>query len=269
MSFAPFQSDLSYWQKQTKPLFADLLWNLPEQKSGSIVIVGGNSQGFSTPVRVAEFIKQNLPFQHVSLLLPDSLRGKVPTLSNVELLPATESGSFAKSGELNNLVAQADASLFIGDFSKNAATTIALNAAIKSSETPKPLLVTRDSVGLLSTEAKTWLERPQTFLVASMAQLQKVFQAIYYPRMVLLSQPLMPIIETLHKFTLTYPLTLVTFHQENIIVAQNGKVVTTPIENTEYSPISLWSGQLASKILALNFYNPGHALEATSAAVLY
>lgn len=269
MAFAPFQSNLSYWQKQSRPLFSDLIWNLPEQKQGNLTIVGGNSQSFSTPVRIAEFIKQNLPFAHINLLLPDALRGKIPVLSDVELLPSTESGSFAKSEQLNTFIKRSDVSLFIGDSSKNSATAVALGQAIKSDSTSSPLLITRDSVDLLATEAKTWLMRPNTFVVASMAQLQKVFQAVYYPRMILLSQPLIPVVETLHKFTLTYPTTLVTFHQENIIVAHNGKIVTTAIVDTSYSPISLWSGQLASKILALNFYNPHHALEATSAALLY
>lgn len=269
MSFAKINPDLSYWQKQSKPLFSDLIWNLPERKTGNVVVVGGNSQGFSAPVRIAEFMKKNLPFSCISLLLPDSLRGKLPTFENVELLPATESGSFAKSATLNNFISHADASLLIGDFSRNSATAIALGQAIQSATDSHPLLITRDGVELLATEAKNWLERPQTFVVASMAQIQKLFQAVYYPRMVLLSQPLIPVIETLHKFTLSYPVTLVTFHQNNIIVAHSGNIVTTALVDTSYSPISLWSGQLASKILALNFYNPSHALEATSAAVLY
>ena len=134
---------------------------------------------------------------------------------------------------------------------------------------PKPLVITRDSVDLLAPEAGRWLTRENTFVVASMIQLQKIFRAVYYPRMILLSQPLIPVLETLHKFTLTYPVTIVTFQEGNLIVAHRGQVTTTSLASTTYSPLTLWSGQLATKILALNLYNPNKPLEATTAALLY
>lgn len=283
MAFATLSSDLSYWKKQTQPLFADLIWNLPEQKTGNVTIVGGNSQNFSTVIRISEFMLQNLPFRQVSTLLPDALRGKLPPIGSLQFLPSTSSGSFAKSFQLGALITNADANLIIGDLSKNSATAIALADAItpNSDQThpnsdgtipnlsSKPLVLARDCVDLLASEGNRWLTQPNIFVVASMAQLQKLFQAIYYPRMILLSQPLLPVIETLHKFTLTYPVTIVTLHQENIIVAHAGQITTTHLAGTNYSPLSLWSGQLAAKILALNLYNPNKPLEATTAALLF
>lgn len=284
MNFAVLNSDLSYWQKQTKPLFPDLTWNIPEQKTGHLAIIGGNSQTFSTVVRISEYASKSFPFSSVKTYLPDTLRGKLPTLANLEFLPSTASGSFAKSFQLNNYISHADATLLIGDLSKNSATAIALADAIStetnSNETvpnseavhpnsPKPLVITRDSVDLLVPEAGRWLTRENIVIVASMSQLQKLFRAVYYPRMILLSQPLIPVLETLHKFTLTYPTTIVTFHQENIIVAHGGNITTTKLIDTTYSPLTLWSGQLATKILALNLYNPQQPLAATTAALLY
>ena len=38
-NFAELDHDFSYWQKQTQPLFADLIWNLPEQKTGTVTII--------------------------------------------------------------------------------------------------------------------------------------------------------------------------------------------------------------------------------------
>lgn len=294
MNFAPIDTRLPYWQKQTRPLFSDLAWNIPEQKSGHVAIVGGNSQSFSTVVRISEFLSQHFPFATVSTLLPDALRGQLPALANVDFFPSTASGSFTKSPALDDYLARVDGSLIIGDLSKNSATAVALSSAIIASSPDdrtnnssshaeqkpakehleaqniaRPIVITRDSVDLLAAEAGQLLTRSGLILVASMAQLQKLFRAIYYPRMILLSQPLLPTLETLHKFTLTYPVTLVTFHQDNIIVAQSGKLITTPIIDTEYSPLSLWSGQLAARILALNLYNPGQPLAATTAALLY
>lgn len=273
MAFANISSDLSYWRKQSQPLFDNLLWNIPEQKTGHIAVVGGNSQNFSTVVRISEFINQTFPIKTLSTVLPDALRGKLPPLPNLDFLPSTESGSFAKSRQLELAVSSPDAALIIGDLSRNSATAVALSDTIASSmpqdETlPNLLIIARDSIDLLASEAGRWLSRPNTVIIASMAQLQKLFRAIYYPRMILLSQPLIPTLETLHKFTLTYPATLLTFHQNNIIVAQGGEVSTTHLVDTDYSPISLWSGQLAARVTALNLYNPKQNFAATTAAIL-
>jgi len=277
MAFAPQSSDLSYWHKQKTPLFQDLLWNIPEQKTGRLAVIGGNSQNFSTVIRISEYAEHTFPFSHTTTILPDALRGKLPPLGNFSFLPSTISGSFAKSHQLSSTIENSDAALIIGDLSKNSATAIAITDAIcpnsnmiNESIVIKPLVLARDTVDLLANDAERWLVRPQTFVIASMAQLQKIFRAVYYPRMIMLAQPLLPTIETLHKFTLSYPkITLLTFHQENIIVAANGKISTTHIVDTDYSPISLWSGQLATNVAALNLYNPNQAFAATTAAVLY
>lgn len=289
MNFAPLNSDLSYWQKQSKSLYPDLIWNLPERKTGNLVIVGGNIQTFSTVIRISEYAAKTFPFASVKTLLPDALRGKLPTLSNLELLPSTASGSFAESFQLKTFIARADATLVIGDLSKNSATAVALadsisetsaqnspNSGLEHSNSntddtnfPKPLVLTRDSVDLLVPEAGRWLLRKNIFVVASMAQLQKLFRAVYYPRILLLSQPLLSTVETLHKFTLTYPCTIVTFQEGNIIVASNGNISTTKLVDTTYSPLTLWSGQLATNLLAFNLYNPKKPFEASTAAVLF
>lgn len=267
MAFAEIKSDLSYLQKQSRPLFPDLAWNIPEQKSGRLAIIGGNSQSFSTVIRISEYATQAFPFKTVTTILPDALRGKLPPLANLDFMPSTSSGSFARSGQLSVACANVDVCLLIGDFSKNSETAIALTNAVIHQE--NLLVITRDTVDLLSNDAEHLLERPHTFIVASMLQLQKLFRAVYYPRMILLSQPLLPIIETLHKFTLTYPVTVVTFHENHIIVAAGGDVTTTRISDTAYSPISLWSGKLATNLAAFNLYNPDRPLQATTAALLY
>jgi len=268
MAFAKINSDLSYWQKQTTPLFSDLTWNIPERKTGRVAIIGGNTQGFLNIIRLSEFMNQNFPFFALTTILPDALRGKLPNLPNIEFAISTTSGSFAQSALLQSAFETSDAVLLAGDLSKNSATAIAL-AKMINPELTTPLILARDSVDLLAPEAANWLLRPQTFVVASMLQLQKLFRSIYYPRMILLSQPLLPVLETLHKFTLTYPVTLLTFHQDNIIVAHGGNISTTHLVDTSYSPISLWSGQLAARILALNLYNPNQPFAATTAAILY
>ncbi len=257
----------SYWQKQEEPLFKDLEWNFPEQKTGTISVIGGNSQNFSTIIRTSEFIKKNFPFRTVQTILPESLRSKFPTVfPDVIFSSATPSGSFEKSELLNQAVKKSDFALVLGDLSKNATTAIAIAEAIKTSDTPT--IITRDSIDLLCPEMAELLTRDHLFLVASLAQLQKVFRAVYYPKVLLLSMPLLPVIETLHKFTISYKVTILTLHQNQIIVANNGKLITTPLEIAQYNPLSLWNGTLAAKIAAMNLWNPGKPLEATAASIL-
>lgn len=263
-------TSLDYWQKQEKPLFPDLIWNIPEQKMDIISVVGGSKQSFSSAVRTSEYLSSNFPIKTVKTILPDSLRGistSVKNLENIIFADSTITGTFAKSRILSSAVKNADFSLFIGDFSKNAETATALSEIAK--EASSPLLITRDAVDLLSSDAEKWLDNSEITILASLAQLQKLFRAIYYPKMLLLSTPLLPVLEILHKFTLSYPCKIVTFHQKQIIVATDGDISTTPIEKTNYSPISLWSGNLAANIVGMNVFNPKKPFEATTAAVLH
>ena len=130
-----------------------------------------------------------------------------------------------------------------------------------------PTVIARDGVDLVANEAEKFLLRENVTVVASMAQLQKIFRAVYYPKMLLLSQPIFPIVETLHKFTLSYPVSILTFHEGKILCARNGNVNSVEIEKTAYSPISLWSGEVAARGAVFQMFNPGRELEALVAGI--
>lgn len=259
-----------YWQKQAKPLFENLTWNIPEQKQGIITLIGGNSQNFRTVERTASHLANKFPLKSVEIVLPDSLEKKLPPLENFHFMPSTASGSFANSAQFAKFCsassnAEPTSIILLGDFSKNAETATALTELIKN--TPNPIYITRDTVDLVTEDAASWIEQGNINLIASMAQLQKLFKAIYFPKMLLLSSPLLPIVEALHKFTLSYPCTITTFHEDQIITAFNGNIVTTPLKNTKYSPISLWDGTLTVNIATMNLYSPKKPLEASAAAI--
>lgn len=273
-------TSFSYWTKQDKPLFKDLDWNIPEQKTGHVAVIGGNRQNFAPIIKISEFLVANFPIKTVETVLPDALRSMFPSgLPNLTFLPSTASGSFDRSPLLAEALQKPDFIFLAGDLTKNSITAVALAEAFKSiladpsdpdfelKDGCKKALITRDSADLLVAESEFLLSNG-VFFVVSMAQLQKIFRAVYYPRVLMLSAPLMQVIETLHKFTLTYPATITTFHEGQILVANGGKIISTPLERTEYTPVGLWGGELASKILTMNLWNPGKPLEATAAAVL-
>ncbi|MDO4978550.1 MAG: hypothetical protein Q4E47_00105 [Candidatus Saccharibacteria bacterium] len=273
---------MDYWKKLSKPTkeIQDILeWGIPEQKTGFISVIGGNSQSFSTEVRITEFLSHQ-QIKSTQLILPDALQKKIPPIPGIDFTKSTEAGSFARSKELNDFIASTDFALVLGDVSKNSETSIALSDAIRESSpltnsksdvmNDTPILLTRDAVDSTLASANDFIERKNLFYVATLSQLQKLFRSLMYPKMILLSNPLMPVIEALHKFTLSYEgVTILTFHEGQIIVANQGNIVTIPLDATSYSAISLWSGELAAKIALLNLWNPSKPIDATTSAIFW
>ena len=220
----------NYYKKQEKALFSDLEWNIPEQKQGEVVVLGGNVQNFSIVSRTVGVIATSFPVNQVTAVLPDALRGKIPSgTTGVKFLPSTDGGSFRKSAELRDALSGVDFSLIIGDLTRNAETATGVAEAVATTE--KPVMITRDAVDLLASEMANFAQK-DLIIFGSMIQMQKMLRAMYYPKMLLLSMPILPAVEVLHKFTLSYPWTIVTLHQGIVLVAYNGEVVGTPLGMT-------------------------------------
>lgn len=258
---------MDYFSKIEENFYQDLKWNLPEQKHGTVNVIGGNAQSFRTEIRTAEFLSANYPVKEVRLILPDSLKNSLPELPNTTFLPSTDSGSFSDSQELRDVFSVSDFNLVLGDLSKNSVTISAIVSACQRSG--KMTLLTRDTLdAIASDEPERTLMNENLIFFTSMAQLQKLMRSVYYPRMLQLSQSLIQVSEVLHKFTLSYPVRIVTIHNGQIVLAESGNTRAAPIEKTSYSPITIWSGELAAKIVCMNLYNPNKFLDATSCAIL-
>ena len=257
---------MDYFEKLEKNPYKDLYWNLPEKKQGAVNIVGGNAQSFRTEVKVAEYLAGNYPVEVVNTVLPESLKDKLPPVDNFKFLPVTESGSFAGEG-LVDALNTADYNLIIGDLSKNSITGRAVVSACEITE--KPVMISRDAIDLVAENGpEKLLLNEKVVIFGSLAQLQKLLRAVYYPKMLLLSQSLIQVVEVLHKFTLSYPVGIVTLHNGQILVARDGMVKAASLESSGYSPIMIWSGELAAKIVGLNLYNPHDFIGATIAAII-
>ena len=256
---------MDYFKKIDSKPSDDLLWNVPERKQGSVNIIGGNGQNFRTPVKIAEFLGEKYPVETINVVLPDALQKKLPPLPNFVFLPSTDSGSFSGEG-LDKAMNSADFNLVVGDISKNSITGQAVASALKIAE--KMTLVTRDAVDIVAENSpERVLMNENLIFFASVPQLIKLLHAVYYPKMLLQGSSLIQTAEVLHKFTLSYPVSIITFHNEQIIVATNGNVVAVPLEKTGYSALALWNGELAAKITALNLYNPNNFISSCVAAL--
>ena len=167
---------------------------------------------------------------------------------------------------IKTTIENTDFTLVIGDLSKNAITAKIFGEALESSK--KPVLLTRDAIDLIAeNKLEKLLLRENLIVFGSIPQWQKIFKAVLYPKVLTTSQSLVQLAETFHKFTLSYPVQVVTFHDGQVLICKNGKVAVVPLIQTEYSPLTIWSGELAAKIVGLNLYNPDKFIEATIASL--
>lgn len=259
---------MTYWQKQTAdtPLFPDVEWNRPERRdlAGKLGIIGGSSLSFAAAAESYKIAKETGAGE-VRVLLPDALRSKIPaSMVDVTFGATTPSGGLAADAKIDvaALQAWADVLLLCGDAGKNSQTAILYEELVASCE--RPIVLTRDAVDLLQNSAPIVLGNPNVALVLSFSQLQRLFRAVYYPKMLAFSMQLAQFVETLHKFTVTYPVTIVTLHAEQLIIARSGDVITQHWTD----PMRIWRGHTAAKVASYLLWTPQAPLRAVAASVL-
>lgn len=257
----------SYWKKQTdsKPLYPDIEWNKPEQRAlaGRLGIIGGNKLGFAG-VGEAYAAAQEAGVGDIRVLLPDVLRKTIPaSMTDVQFAATNPSGSLARdaSTEMMVLGQWAQGVLMVGDAGRNSETAILYEDFLK--DYTGPLTITRDAIDLVKNSGATLVERPDTLLVLSFAQLQKLFQSVYYPKILTFSMQLAQLVDALHKFTITYQVSIMVLHNERLIVTHNGIVTTTEWGN----PMAIWRGHTATRAACYWLWNPKTPLEAATASL--
>lgn len=260
--------DYSFWHKQTttNPLYPDIEWNRPENRShaGKLGIIGGNKLGFAG-VADAYDTAQKAGVGQVRVLLPDILKRTIPTtITDAIFGPTNPSGSLTKDAiaEMTSLGAWADGVLLIGDAGRSSETAILYEQFLDTYD--GKLIVTRDAVDLIKNSSQAIVSRPDTLLIVSFAQLQKLFQSVYYPKVLTFSMQLTNLVDALHKFTVTYPISIAVLHKETFVIAHGGEVVTMQWEN----PLAIWRGTTAAKAAAYWLWNPTKPLEATATSII-
>jgi len=196
-------------------------------------------------------------------VLPDALRKSFPaSVSDAVFIPSNTSGGFNKDA-IPEIIAAANwahVTLLVGDMGRNSETAMACERLLDSFS--GHLVITRDAVELLKPVAERVVNRDKTTLVMSFAQVQKLFQSVYYPRILSFSMQLMQFVDALHKFTITYPATIVTFHQNHLVVAHGGEIVTQEFDE----PMAIWRGLTATKAACYLLWTPAKPLEAIAAS---
>jgi ADP-dependent NAD(P)H-hydrate dehydratase / NAD(P)H-hydrate epimerase len=256
-----------YWHKQAidTPLYPDIEWSKPEQRTqaGRLGIIGGNKLGFAG---VAEAYSTSLKIGagDAKALLPEALKRTIPSsFSETMFAPSNISGSLSRDA-LNDMRALGEWStgiLFVGDAGRSSETAIVYDDFIAGYD--GWMTLTRDAVDLVKQSSSVLVDREKTLFVVSFAQLQKLFQQVYYPRMLTFSMQLVNVVDSLHKFTITYPITIVTLHKDHLLVAHGGEVVTMEWGN----PMAIWRGNTAAKAATYLLWNQNNPLQAVTTAV--
>lgn len=250
--------NLDYWHRQsTNKLFNDIDMMAPEQRrfAGKLLIIGGNKGMFFAVASALEAAKK-FGVGEVRALMPDALKNQVPSTPELYFAEAEASGAFGRLAlqEMLRQAEWADAVLLIGDSGKNAETSLVFAEFMDKCQ--KPVYITRDAVETVTPSAADWAMRDyETGLLLTMPQLQKMLRTMYYPKVITLSMPTNQLVETLHKFTLSYPVAVATFHNDLIIAAEKGVVVTQSISDTNLTPISIWSGALLVQAVVARLWN--------------
>jgi NAD(P)H-hydrate repair Nnr-like enzyme with NAD(P)H-hydrate dehydratase domain len=257
-----------FWQQQTPdtPLFPDIEWNKPEQRAlaGRLGIIGGNKLGFAGAAEsYSTALKTGVG--EAKVLLPDVLKKTIPaTILEAQFAPSNISGSLSRDAliDMRALAAWSTGILLIGDAGRSSETAIVYDDFIRNYT--GQLTLTRDAIDLLRTSFPQLVERENTLFVASFAQIQKLFQGVYYPKVLTFSMQLAQFVDALHKFTITYPTTILTLHKDHIIVAHGGRIVTMEWGNA----LQIWRGVTATKAASYWLWHPGKPLEVIATSLL-
>ncbi|NBU33274.1 hypothetical protein EB118_01785 [bacterium] len=257
-----------YWQQQTnEPLFKEILWSRPEnkQQSGKLLIIGGNKFGFAAPAE-AYTNAENSGAGAIRVLLPEALEKIVGHGAfDAYYAPTNLSGSFSKQA-LDSMLVQAswsDYALVAGDLGKNSETAVLLDSFIKKYS--GPLCITKDAVDYFIQTPTELLKREHTTIVASYEQLQKI--GIHNGNTVPLTfgMPAPAVAEWLHLLTLHIKSIIVTYHNNQLFVADNGRVVS---QVDKIYTEKIWRVATAAKASVFVMQNPTQPLEAVATSWL-
>lgn len=259
--------DKTDWHKQTvdKPLYPDMLWSRPEnrQYAGKLLIIGGNVHGFAAAGEAYQAATK-AGIGTARMLLPDSLQKLLGrTFEAGEFGPTTPSGSFSQRAlaEALAMANWADAVLLAGDLGRNSETAILLEKfATKYSG---QLTATRDAADYFITTPEAILSRPDTLLVISLAQLQKLAIQAHFTTAFTFDMDMLRFVDTLQAFTAKHGIHIIVKHLDNVFVASGGQVSSTKLAHD----MPVWRARTAAAAATWWLQNPSKTFKALTTSL--
>ena len=257
-----------YWHRQTaaKPLFPDMEWSRPENKrhAGKLLVIGGNAHGFAAPATAyTEAEKTGVGVARV--LLPDVIQKVVGGfLPEATFAPSTPSGSFAAKSlaEWLTEAAWADGVLLAGDLGRNSETAIVVEQFL--AEYHGQITLTKDAVDYITTNAQSVIDRADTTLVLSFAQLQKLAIHAKFQTAFTFDMDLIRLVDALNAFTTQHVVQIIVKHLDMLVVAVDGQVSTTKL----VPDVPIWRVTYAAKAAVWWLQHPTTSFKALSTSVI-
>ncbi|HEX5448029.1 MAG TPA: hypothetical protein VFW90_02395, partial [Candidatus Saccharimonadales bacterium] len=217
------------WLKQAsdQPLFSDTLWSRPENRrlAGKLQIFGGHAQSFND-VSLAYSSAGQAGIGTAHVLLPDKLQNILRNVfPEAEYAPSTPIGSFSRQalGSWLDSAGWADATLLAGDFGRNSETAILLDSF--ADKYPGKLALSGDSLDVFLPKPAELLLREGTLIVSDLPRIQKLAQP---DSLIKQTDDLAGLVRRLSEWSAQIKSAVITEHREQLIVAYQGRVSTTP-----------------------------------------
>ena len=229
------------WLKQaSQPLYPDLLWSRPENKAqaGKLLIIGGSSHGFLAPAGAFEAAGK-AGAGTIRVLMPDSLQKTLgKSFMEADFVPSTPSGSFARSAlaQLIEGAEWADGVLLAGDFGHNSETAIVLETFLDKFK--ERVVLAGDSLDYFLQATSPILHRKNTVLVTELTNLQSLAKNNRPNPPLKSAMDLYALVRVLSEWSKESPAGFCTSHNENVVIAKNGNVSTTPVESSNLTELA-------------------------------
>lgn len=251
-----------YWKKQeSSALHPNLLWSRPENKNlaGKLLIIGGSLTSFKNISSVYSYaLKAGIGAAR--LVLPEPLKKNV-RLTNIVFSSATPSGSFNTHALTDFLDAAtwSDGILLAGDMGSNSETEVLIEQFVAKYS---GLLIINASVLDSYLLVEQIMNRPNTVIILTLAELQKLVIKLKSTAAVKSDISLVNLIELLHQLTTNKNVFLLTALTNNLILAHAGNIITQ-----KYSDSKDWQNKLCAYAAVWAIQNKNKLFEALSVSL--
>lgn len=250
-------------QSADKPLFPDIIWNLPINKNGAgkLLIVGGNAHKFFAPAW-AKKTAEDAGAGIIKICMPEAVKKLVGRADNIEFLPSNQSGSFSNDSlePLLSLSNWADCVLFAGDIGRSSESSLTIEKFL--SLYGGLVVITQDALDMFVENPQHILQREDTILVASFSQLQKIASRVSFTKPFLLSHSQSLFAENLVEFASSHNANWVTQFHDKTYVAAGGNISLTHISK------DVWRVEQSAKSATILMQQPEVPFEALTTSVL-
>lgn len=254
------------WQKQkfSEPIFSNLVWSRPESKAlaGKITIIGGNRFDISVPAQSYTLANQQ-GIGNCHVLMPQAAKKLLPGVhADITFAASNPSGSFGQKAltDLQNYALGADCTLIAGGLGRNSETAIVLEKLVKQAGS---FVISADAVDYFVSSPLALLDRENTAIIASFAQIQKIMQTVGTIKPLTFDMGAVAIADALQSFTVAHLALIVVEHNGTIFCGQAGEVISTALAQ----PPKAWRTQTAAAIAVWWAQNPSQLLAAAATAI--